>query len=97
MLMGAGRLVTLLSWVLTLFGPTVRGGLWVWRSKHHTEAGPVVLGAWSPSLDGDLDPLTGVERVGLICAWGTNEACAFEVPSWATLIRESPFLRDGVT
>jgi hypothetical protein len=37
------------------------------RSKHHTETGSQVLGAWSPSLDGDLDPLTGVERVGLVC------------------------------
>ena len=26
LLMGAGRLVTLLSWVLALFGPTFRGG-----------------------------------------------------------------------
>jgi hypothetical protein len=43
------------------------GGLLDRRSKHYTEAGPVVLGAWSPSLDGDLDPLTGVERVGLAC------------------------------
>jgi hypothetical protein len=74
------------------------GGLLGWRSKHHTEAGPAVLGAWSPSLDRDLDPLTGVERVGLPCAWGTSEVCVFfEVPSWATLIRKSPFLRDGTT
>jgi hypothetical protein len=29
-----------------------------WRSKHHTETRPAALGAWSPSLDGDLDPLT---------------------------------------
>jgi hypothetical protein len=34
-----------------------------WRSKHHTEGGPQVLGAWSPSLDGDLDPLIGVEQI----------------------------------
>jgi hypothetical protein len=33
-----------------------------------------VLGAWSPSLDGDLYPLTGVERVGLVYARGTDEA-----------------------
>jgi hypothetical protein len=34
--------------------------VWIigWRSKHRTEAGPQVLEAWSPSLDGDLDPLT---------------------------------------
>jgi hypothetical protein len=47
------------------------------RSKHHTEARPTVLGAWSPSLDGDLDPVTGVERVGLVCTQGTDEACVF--------------------
>jgi hypothetical protein len=28
------------------------------RSKHHTEGGPAMLGAWSFSLDGDLDPVT---------------------------------------
>jgi hypothetical protein len=79
--MGAGRLVTLLSWVSALSGPTVIGGLLGWRSKHHTEARPAVLGAWSPSLDGDLDPVTGVERVGLVCARGTDETCVFWVPS----------------
>jgi hypothetical protein len=56
------------------------GKLFGRSSKHHTEAGPVVLGAWSPSLDGDLDLLTGVERVGLACAWGTSDACVF----WGT-------------
>ena len=33
------------------------------------------MGAWSPSLDGDLDPVSGVEWIGLVCAWGTNGAC----------------------
>jgi hypothetical protein len=56
-----------------------------------------VLGAWSPSLDRDLDPVTGVERVGLACAWGTSEACDFWGTQLDTLIRESPFLRDGTT
>jgi hypothetical protein len=65
--MGVGRLVTLLSWVLALFGSTVMGGLLGRRSKHRTEAGSQELGAWSPSLDGDLDLFTGVERVGLAC------------------------------
>jgi hypothetical protein len=37
-----------------------------WRCKHHTKAGPIVLGALSSSLDGDLDPSTGVEWVGLV-------------------------------
>jgi hypothetical protein len=45
--MGAGRLVSLLSWVLTLFGPTFRVVIYIGlrRSKHHTEGGPAVLGA----------------------------------------------------
>ena len=46
-----------------------------WRSKHHTETRSQVLGVWSPSLDGDLDPVIGVEWVDLVCAWGTNGAC----------------------
>jgi hypothetical protein len=47
------------------FGPTVKGRLLGRKSNHHTEGGPAMLGAWSPSLDGDLDPLTGVKQVGL--------------------------------
>ena len=39
--------------------------------------------AWSPSLDNDLDPLTGEWWVGLACAWGTSGVCVFGVPSWA--------------
>jgi hypothetical protein len=35
------------------------------------------VGAWSPSLDGDLELVTGVERVGLARAWGASEACVF--------------------
>jgi hypothetical protein len=48
-------------------------------------------------LDGDLDPVTGVEHVGLVCARGTDEACVFRGTQLCTLIRESPFLRDGTT
>ena len=39
------------------------------------------MGAWSPSLDGDLDPVTGVECVGLVSAWGTNGACISGYPA----------------
>ena len=78
--MGAERLVTLLSWVLALFGPTFRVGI-RWRSKHHTETGSQVLGAWIPSLDGHLDTLIGVKCVGLVCAWGTSEACVSGYPA----------------
>jgi hypothetical protein len=81
MLMGAERLVTLLSWVLTLSRLTVKGGLLGRRSKHYTEAGPQVLGAWSHSLDGDLDPLIRVEWVNLVCARGIDEACILGYPT----------------
>ena len=33
-------------------------------------------GAWSPSLDENLDPMTGVKWVGLVCVWDTNGACS---------------------
>ena len=65
--MGAEKLVTLLSWVPALSGLTLGVGT-RWMSKYHTETGSQVLDAWSPSLDGDLDPLTGVRQVGSVCA-----------------------------
>ena len=39
------------------------------------------MGAWSPSLDGDMDLLIGVEWVGLVCAWGTNGAYVLGYPA----------------
>ena len=33
------------------------------------------MGAWSPSLDGDLDPLIGEWWVGPACVWGISGAC----------------------
>jgi hypothetical protein len=53
-------------------------------------------GARSPSLDGDLKPVTEVERVGFACAWGASEACVFRGTQLGTLIRESLFLCDGM-
>ena len=38
-------------------------------------------GAWSPCLDGDLDPSTEVEWVGLVCAWGTSGAYVSRYPA----------------
>ena len=38
-------------------------------------------GAWSPSLDGDLDPSIGVKLVGLVYAQGTSEACVSGYPA----------------
>ena len=38
-------------------------------------------GAWSPSLDGDLDHSTEVEWIGLVCAWGTNRTCVSGYPA----------------
>jgi hypothetical protein len=53
------------------------------------------VGAWSSSLDGDLEPVTGVEWVGLACAWGASEACVFRGTQLGILIHKSLFLRDG--
>jgi hypothetical protein len=39
--------------------------------------------------------MTGVKRVGLICAWGASETCVFRGTQLGTLIRELSFLRDG--
>ena len=39
------------------------------------------MGAWSPSLDGDLDPVTGVEWVSIACAWGGSGACVSGYPA----------------
>ena len=78
--MGVGKLVALLSWVPALSEPTLGLGT-RWRSKHHTETRSQVLEAWSLSLDGDLDPLIGVRRVGSICAWGTSGACVLGYPA----------------
>ena len=33
------------------------------------------MGAWSPSLDGDLDPLIGEWWIGPACAQSTSGAC----------------------
>ena len=44
---------------------------------------PVTIkcGAWSLSLDGDLDPVTGVKWVGLVYVWGTSETCVSGYPA----------------
>ena len=39
------------------------------------------MGAWSQSLDGDLDPLTGEWWVGPACAWGISGACVSGYPA----------------
>ena len=39
------------------------------------------MGAWGPSLDGDLDPIREVEWIDLVCAWGINRACVSGYPA----------------
>ena len=39
------------------------------------------MGAWSPSLDGDLDPLIEEWWVGLAYAWDTSGACVSGYPA----------------
>ena len=38
------------------------------------------MGAWSPSLDEDLDSLIGEWWVGPAYAWGTSGACVLGYP-----------------
>jgi hypothetical protein len=56
--MGAGRLVTFLSWVSALSGPTKWRQGW-WRSKHRTESGTLQQGLGVQVWTGDLDPVIG--------------------------------------
>ena len=39
------------------------------------------MGAWSPSLDEDVDPLIGEWWVGLACNWGISRACVSGYPA----------------
>ena len=52
--MGVGKTCCSLVTDPALSGPTDWRRRW-WRSLHHTESGTQDVGAWSPSLDGDLD------------------------------------------
>ena len=52
--MGAGKTCCSLVADPALSGPTDGKRRW-WRSLHRTESGTQDVGAWSPSLDGDLD------------------------------------------
>ena len=79
LLMGAGRLVALLSWVLALSGPTDWGQGW-WMSKHHTESRTQVwglgvqvwTGTWTPRQEsGGLVLLVPRVHVGRVF-WGTQ-------------------------
>ena len=51
---GAGKTCCPLVVDPALSGPTDGKRRWR-RSLHHTESGTQDVGAWSPSLDGDLD------------------------------------------
>jgi hypothetical protein len=68
-----------------------------WRSKYHTEAGSTVLGGLESQFGRGPGSRDRSERVGLVCARGTDEACVFQGTQLGTLIRVSPFLRDGTS
>ena len=107
----ASQVIDLLSWAHTCLWEgegSLRScrGFWLfldrligrgerWRSKHHTETGSQVLGAWSPSLDEDLT--LWYEWNGLVLFVPRHKrGLCFGVPSWDTLIHESPFLWDSI-
>ena len=77
--MGVGKACCSLVMDPALFGPTDGKRRW-WRSLHHMESGTRDVGAWSPSLDGDLDTqdrrVMGWSYLCLeykrdVCFWGT--------------------------
>jgi hypothetical protein len=66
------------------------------RSKHHTEAGPAVFGGLESELGRRPGPL---DRSGTgwsyLCPGYKQDVC-FRGTQLGILIRESPFLRDGM-
>ena len=80
LLMGAGKTRCSLIVDPALSGPTDWRRGW-WRSLHHMEFRTQDVGAWSPSLDGDLD--TRDRRVmGQSClCLGTSGACVLGHPA----------------
>ena len=85
-----GRLVALLSWVLALSGPTVRVIFLVEEVLAPHWVRDSGAGAWSPSLDGDLD--TRDRRVmGWSCLCpGYKRGVCFRGTQLGALIHESP-------
>ena len=79
--MGVERLVTLLSWVPALSGPTFRVIFW-WKSLHRTESGTRSGGLESKFGRG---PGPHDRRVvGWFCVClGFKRGVCFGVPSWA--------------
>ena len=79
LLMGAGRLIALLSWVLALSRLTDWRRGW-WRSKHHTESG-LRCGGLESKFGRGLGPLDR-RVVGWFClCLGYKQGVCFGVPS----------------
>ena len=55
------------------------------------------MGAWSPSLDEDLDPLIGERWVGLACAEGTSGACVLGYPAGLYWFTNHHVIRDDLS
>jgi hypothetical protein len=96
LLMGAGS--SLLScrgfW---LFLDRLIGGGDRWRSKHRTETRSQALGLGVQVWTGTRTSRQEWNGLALFVPGVQARRVFFRVPSWATLIRKSPFLHDGTT
>jgi hypothetical protein len=94
LLMEAGRLV-LSCRGFRLFSDQLIGGRDRWRFKHHIEVGPQGWGLRVQVWTGTWTPRQEWNELVLFVPEVQARRVFFRVPSWATLIRESSFLRDG--
>jgi hypothetical protein len=83
-------LITLLSWVPALFEPTD------WRRERWSLSTALRPGLKCEGLESKFVWGPGpLDRSGMFVPGVRARRVFFGAPSWATLIRESPFLRDG--
>ena len=95
MLIGAGRLVAVLSWVLALSRPTDWRRGW-WRSKHHTESETQEWGLGVQVWTGPGPP--GQESDGLVLLVpGVQAGRLFRGTQLGTSVRESPPSQYGLS
>ena len=88
--MGAERFITLLSWVPALFGPID------WEAGKGESLSTILrLGLKYGGLESKFGrgprPLDRSGKGWSCLCLGYKQGVCFEVPSWDTLVRESPF------
>jgi hypothetical protein len=97
MLMGVGRLITLLSWVPAPSRPTVMVHYWVGGLSTTLRPGLQCWGLGVPVWTRTWTPWQEWSGLVLLVPRVQARRVFFRVPSWATLIHESPFQCDDMT